>query len=51
LEKMSSEAEKEKSLSLLKERLQLLNIPLTSKEEFAAKYNHYKENWQRLVTE
>ncbi|MEK6904911.1 MAG: CYTH domain-containing protein [Nanoarchaeota archaeon] len=51
LEKMSGEEEKEKVLQLLKEKLQQLNISLTSKEEFDAKYKHYKENWQRLVTE
>ena len=51
LEKMSSEAEKETSLSLLKEKLHLLNISLTSKEEFAAKYKHYKEDWRKLVKE
>ncbi|MBI4147202.1 CYTH domain-containing protein [Candidatus Woesearchaeota archaeon] len=51
LEKMSFEQEKEKALQLLKEKLQQLNISLASKEEFDAKYKHYKENWQRLVTE
>ncbi len=51
LEKMSSEQEKEQALALLKEKLQLLNIPLTSKEEFELKYKHYKENWQRLIVE
>ena len=51
LEKMSSEEEKEQALSLLKEKLRRLNIPLTSKEEFDAKYKYYKENWQRLVKE
>ncbi|MBI2582613.1 hypothetical protein HYV87_05820 [Candidatus Woesearchaeota archaeon] len=51
LEKMSSEEEKEQALSLLKDKLRMLNIPLTSKEEFDAKYKYYKENWKRLVLE
>ena len=51
LEKMSSEEGKEKDLQLLKEKLQKLNIPLTSKEEFNDKYQYYKENWRKLVTE
>ncbi|MEK6809803.1 MAG: CYTH domain-containing protein [Nanoarchaeota archaeon] len=49
LEKMSSEEEKEKSLLLLKEKLQKLDVPLSSKDEFEAKYKHYKENWKELV--
>ena len=48
LEKMSTEEEKEKSLGLLKEKLQMLNISLTLKEEFETKYKHYKENWRTL---
>ena len=48
LEKMSTEEEKEKSLSLLKEKLRMLNISLTPKEEFETKYKHYKENWRTL---
>src|SRR3989344_1532055 len=51
LEKMSTEEEKEKSLGLLKEKLQILNISLTLKEEFETKYKHYKENWKRLTVE
>ena len=49
LEKMSTEEEKEKSLRLLKEKLQSLDILLTSKEEFDTKYKYYKENWQELI--
>ncbi len=51
LEKMSTEMDKEQALSLLKKKSQQLNISLTSKEEFDAKYKHYKENWQRLIKE
>ena len=49
LEKMSSEKEKEKTLELLKQKLKLLNIPLTPKEDFDKKYKYYKENWRKLV--
>ena len=51
LEKMSAEHEKEKSLQLLKSKLQKLNIPLTAKEEFDNKYKRYKEHWRKLITE
>jgi len=48
-EQMSTEKEKETTLSFLKEKFKLLNIPLTPKEEFDKKYQHYKENWKKLV--
>jgi predicted adenylyl cyclase CyaB len=51
LEKMSSEQEKAKALHLLKEKLQQLNLPLSSKEEFEAKYRYYKEHWKKLIVE
>ena len=49
LEKMSTEKDKGKILELLKEKLKTLNIPLTPREEFDKKYNHYKENWRNLI--
>ena len=49
LEKMSTEEEKEKTLELLKQKLRILNIPLTSKEEFTKKYQYYRNNWEKLV--
>ena len=49
LEKMSSLEDQEETLRLLKEKLQKLDIPLTPKEDFDAKYKYYKDNWQRLV--
>jgi predicted adenylyl cyclase CyaB len=49
LEKMSEENEKEKTLEELKQKLNELNIPLTPKEEFKNKYEHYKENWRELI--
>ena len=48
---MSSGEEKEGVLLSLKEKLRELNLPLTSKEEFDARYKHYKENWQKLAVE
>src|SRR3989344_5572217 len=45
LEKMSNLEEKETIARLLKEKLASLKIPITSKEEFDAKYKYYKEHW------
>jgi len=50
LEKMATEAEKEKTFGYLKEELQGLGVQLTSKEEFNEKYQYYKQNWQKLIT-
>ena len=49
LEKMSNPEEKEIIVTLLKEKLSSLGISPTSREDFDAKYNHYKENWKKLV--
>ncbi len=49
LEKMSTEKEKLKTLSLLKKLLKDLDIPLTPKQEFEKKYAFYKKNWKSLV--
>lgn len=49
LEQMAAEEEKEKVLQLLKQKLAEVGIPETPKEEFDAKYQFYKENWERLV--
>lgn len=49
LEKMSDEENKQKTLEELKNEFNKLNIPLTSKEEFTEKYNHYKNNWRNLI--
>lgn len=49
LEKIGPEENKEKILEELRERFSELNIPLTSKEEFANKYNYYKEHWKELI--
>ena len=49
LEKMSDEENKDQTLELLKQKLKLLDIPLTPREEFDKKYSYYKENWRNLV--
>ena len=49
LEKMSTDEQKEDSLNLLKQKLAKLNIPLSPKEEFNKRYEHYKQNWKELI--
>lgn len=49
LEKMTTRAQKEKTIAYLKGRLQELGIKLTSKEEFNKRYQYYKQNWRTLV--
>ncbi|MFH1620770.1 MAG: hypothetical protein ABIB04_01655 [Patescibacteria group bacterium] len=49
LEKLAAENDKEKIYDELKDKLDHLGINLTSKEEFTAKYQYYKENWKSLV--
>lgn len=48
-EKMSTEEDKRKTLDLLKQKLKLLNIELTSKEEFNKKYRYYKKHWKSFI--
>lgn len=49
LEKKTDEKHKEEILAELKEKLNELNIPLTSKEKFNERYEYYKQNWRRLI--
>ena len=49
LEKISSEDEKEKILEMLKNKLKIIGVKLTPREEFDRKYKHYKKNWRKLV--
>jgi predicted adenylyl cyclase CyaB len=49
LEKTTSEDKKEEAIDYLKNKLRELDISLTAKEEFNAKYEYYKQNWRRLV--
>lgn len=49
LEKIGSEENKEKILAELRQKMSELNVVITSKEEFEANYEYYKENWRRLI--
>jgi hypothetical protein len=51
LEKKCAEKEKDKILTLLKERMNTLKIPLTPREEFEKQYEHYRKNWRKLTGE
>ena len=51
LEKMADESGKEKTLELLKRKMETLGIPLTPKAEFDKKFQYYRENWKKLVGE
>ncbi len=49
LEKISSQDEKDTALTILKEKLNELHIPLTPREEFDKKFLWYKEHWKEVV--
>jgi len=49
LEKMTTEKQKTKALTYLRDKLSELKIPLTPKEEFNKKYLYYKKNWRKLI--
>ncbi|MBR9682891.1 MAG: CYTH domain-containing protein [Candidatus Aenigmarchaeota archaeon] len=49
LEKLCSEAEKEKCLEELRERFKELEIEVTPREHFEKKYAHYRKNWKELT--
>ncbi|MBU3896995.1 MAG: CYTH domain-containing protein [Nanoarchaeota archaeon] len=49
LEQMCSENEKEKVIAMLKEKMKKLEITITPKEEFDAKFKFYSENWKTLI--
>ena len=49
LEKMSTAAEKDNALALLKEKLKQLGIEQTPREEFDRQYNNYKNHWEELT--
>jgi predicted adenylyl cyclase CyaB len=50
-EKLVEENEKENVLEFLKEKFNMLDISMTSRQEFDQKFNYYKENWLQLVAE
>ena len=49
LEQMAEEDEKDRVLTMLKEKMAELGVDPTPKEEFDKAYQHYKEHWQELV--
>ncbi len=49
LEKMSNDENKEKNLLLLREKLKLLGVNETRKEEFDKIFENYKKNWKELT--
>lgn len=49
LEKITTEDKKEEALKELKEKMALIKIPITPKEEFEKAYENYKNNWQILL--
>ncbi len=49
LEQMTSEENKGDVHRKLVSKLKELNVQISSKEEFNQKYQHYKENWKKLV--
>lgn len=51
LEKISGESEKEGVLNQLKEKMSLLSIPVTPREEFEKKFKYYEHNWKELTGE
>jgi len=49
LEILTDEKNKQKTLELLKQKLQTLNIEETPKQEFDEKYDYYRKNWRNLI--
>ena len=49
LEKMCTSEEQEREYNILLEKLQMLGIVLTPKEDFDRRFKEYKENWQKLI--
>ncbi len=46
---LSSNDNKDSTLEILKQKMNLLEIPLTPKEDFDKAYNYYEENWEQLT--
>ncbi|MFH0829682.1 MAG: CYTH domain-containing protein [Candidatus Aenigmatarchaeota archaeon] len=49
LEKMCDEGGRENALKLLREKMAELNVMETPREEFDAKFEHYRKNWKALT--
>ena len=49
LEKMSTKKDAKKIHSLLTDKMNDLDIKISSKDEFSKKFKYYEENWQELT--
>ena len=49
LEIISDNEHKDEALLQIQEKLRILNVDITSKEEFNKQYEFYKANWQKLL--
>ncbi|KKP98212.1 MAG: Adenylyl cyclase CyaB [Candidatus Moranbacteria bacterium GW2011_GWD2_36_12] len=49
LEKMCKEMEKEKTINMLRAKMEFLKIEETKKDEFEKKFEYYKKNWKKIV--
>ncbi|MCX6824075.1 MAG: hypothetical protein NT085_03020 [candidate division SR1 bacterium] len=51
LEILSTDLEKDENLEILRNKFAELEIPITPKDEFKAKFEWYKTNWKTLISE
>jgi predicted adenylyl cyclase CyaB len=49
LEKMCCKDTKDREFEKLKQKLESLDVEITPKQEFDAKFAYYKENWKSLI--
>jgi hypothetical protein len=49
LEAKCDASEKERTLTMLRERLARLDVKETSRETFEEKFKYYKKNWKKLL--
>jgi predicted adenylyl cyclase CyaB len=49
LEKITDEAGKDEALKELKQKLAVLGIPLSTKEELKVKSDYYRDHWRELI--
>ncbi len=51
LEKMADERDRQLAMAELKQRMQMLHIPLSSREEYENKERQYIEHWKDLISQ
>ena len=49
LEILTEEKNKQQALATLKDKFELLKIPVTPRETFDKRFKYYKENWKKLT--